>query len=108
LPDSTPFPRLPTSSAIFHPPAPDIVPDHFKSLVEKLQQCRAQGQTHPLRPSIAAEFVSLHRDEIEKLEAASFLRYAQLAEMAGIVELSLPGEKPWIALRPELYDYHVE
>lgn len=108
LPDSTPFPRLPTSSAIVHPPAPDIVPDHFKSLVEKLQQCRAQGQTHPLRPSIAAEFVSLHRDEIEKLEAASFLRYAQLAEMAGIVELSLPGEKPWIALRPELYDYHVE
>ncbi|KAF5357945.1 hypothetical protein D9756_001858 [Leucocoprinus leucothites] len=101
-------PPLPNPSPTFHPPAPDVIPDHFKPLVKKLQLCRAQGQVQPLRPGIAAEIVSAHRGEMEKINASSFLRYAQLAEQAGIVELSLPGEKPWIALRPELYEYHLE
>ncbi|KXN82518.1 hypothetical protein AN958_02369 [Leucoagaricus sp. SymC.cos] len=99
---------IPASTTMFHSPAPDTIPDHFKPLVKKLQERRAQGQSQPLRPSVAAEIVSSHKDEMQVIGAASFLQYAQVAEQAGIVELSGLGERPWIALRPELYEYALE
>ncbi|KAJ3572495.1 hypothetical protein NP233_g3048 [Leucocoprinus birnbaumii] len=99
----------PVTSVLFHPPTPSIIPDHFIPLIIKLQVCRSEGNLQPWRPGFAANFVSTHGDELKKVDAPTFTKYAQLAEQAGIVELPAPGDtSQWIALRPELYEYALE
>lgn len=99
---------LPLPPAQARPPAPAVLPDHFKPLVAKLQERRSQGDFKPFRPGLAAEMVSSHSGVMREVGASTFTQYVQVAEQAGVVELPGPEGGLWVALRPEFYDYTIQ
>lgn len=99
---------LPLPPAQARPPAPAVLPDHFKPLVAKLQERHSQGDFKPFRPGLAAEMVSSHSGVMREVGASTFTQYVQVAEQAGVVELPGPEGGLWVALRPEFYDYTIQ